>query len=83
MKIIKDSLTGRDNSTYDVLRILGAAGGGAFLFLAIYWVVVLKGAWDAMAYGTGFAALIGAVGAALWMKRDTEPSCSKDDSNAP
>lgn len=65
---------------YDLGRVLWAIAVVVFLFLAVYSVVVGKQTFDALVYGTGLGAVLGAGGMALWMKRDTEP---KDVSNKP
>ena len=70
---VRTLTTGRDNQTPDVIRIGSILLGTQFLALAAYSAVVLKQPFDAMAYGGGAAAILGATGAALGMKRKDEP----------
>lgn len=73
MNILTQLLTGQDNQTHDVLRWVGLSGSLAALGLQIY-VVAWKGQpFDVQAFGIGLGALVAAVGAALGMKKDTEP----------
>ena len=63
---------GRDNHTLDLGRILWAIG------TLVYFVLSIHSVWhgttfDPVAWGSGFAAVLAAGGAALWMKKDTEP----------
>lgn len=67
------ALTGQDNETPDILRILGALSVVVFLFLAIWAVVHDRQVWDAQSYGTGLGLVLAAIGGGLWMKKDTEP----------
>ncbi len=66
------TFAGRDNITLDLGRILWALGTLVFFAMSIH--SVWKGQpFDAVAWGTGFCAILGGGGAALWMKKDTEP----------
>lgn len=65
---------------YDLGRVLWAVAVVVFLFLSVYSVVVAKQPFDAAVYGMGLGAVLGAGGAALWLKKDTEP---KDVPNQP
>jgi oligoribonuclease (3'-5' exoribonuclease) len=65
--------TGADNSTPDVIRIGSILTGAQFLVLAAWNVFVLGNPFDALNYGSGAAALLAATGAALGMKRLSEP----------
>lgn len=72
MKVLRDFFTCADNQTYDLGRALWAAGVIVFLGATVY--AIYKGQqWDAIAYGTGFGAVLAAGGAALWLKKGTEP----------
>lgn len=64
--------TGKDNTTLDLGRVLWASGSAVFLGLAVYHVVH-TGVFDYVAFGSGFAGVLAAGGAALWAKKDTEP----------
>lgn len=73
MSIITQLLTGADNQTHDVLRWVGLGGALTALGLQVY-VVAWKGQpFDMQAFGIGLGALVASVGAALGMKKDTEP----------
>lgn len=65
--------TGKDNTTLDLGRILWAKGSVVFAGLSVYHVVH-TGTFDYVAFGTGFAAVLAAGGAAIWAKKDTEPN---------
>lgn len=69
--------SGKDNHTLDLGRILWAIG--TFVFFALSIHSVWHGTtFDPIAWGTGFAAVLAAGGAALWMKKDTEPESVKE-----
>ena len=71
-KLIKDILTGVDGQTYDAARVAMWPGLLGMIGLAGY--NIYKGLnVDYMAFGTGFAAILAAAGAAIGMKKDTEP----------
>ncbi len=71
-KFLKHCLTGRDNETFDVARVLWAMGGMAFIVFT-GWTVFHTGAFDAQNYGTGFGLAMGGGGASVWAKAKTEP----------
>lgn len=64
----------RDNKTPDVIRIGGILLGTQFLVLAGWDIAVHGHPFDPMNYGTGAAALLTAIGAALRLKKCDEPS---------
>ncbi len=70
---LTDLSTSRDGVSFDVLRVGGMLTGLVFLGLAIWHVVVLRQPFDALAYGTGAAALLGGIGAGIGMKAKDEP----------
>jgi len=71
-EMLKQSFTGKDNQTIDIGRILWALGCLSFLGCAGF--ALYKGQnWDAVAFGTGFAALLAGGGAAIGLKKGTEP----------
>lgn len=72
-KLIIDMLTGKDGSTYDVVRVGGVMTLLTFLALAAYAVVAKGQTWDPQAFGIGAGAVIAAVGAACGLKAKTEP----------
>jgi hypothetical protein len=66
-------LTGKDNATYDIVRLLGLLSVALALFLT-GWVVLNRWqAWSLQEYGIGLGVLFGALGAALKIKESTEP----------
>lgn len=65
-------LKGKDNATYDVIRVLALASVVVGLGLEVYGVVCAK-SFDMQAYGIGLGALFASVGAALKLKETTEP----------
>ena len=72
MKPIKDILTDYDNQTYDTGRVL-AVFVVASMTAMQGWAVWKGGSFDAGAYGAGVAAVIGALGIAIFgdnAKRD-------------
>jgi hypothetical protein len=71
-ELLKHSFTGKDNQTFDIGRILWALGCLSFLGCAFY--ALYRGqTWDAVAFGTGFGALLAGGGAAIGLKKATEP----------
>lgn len=72
-KLLKDSLTLSDNSTYCMGRIYAALSSVSGTFLA-GWDVIKHGAhFDLMSYGTGVGAMAVGIGALLKIKASTEP----------
>ena len=72
MKPIKDILTDYDNSTYDTGRVLAVFVVASMTGMQA-WAVYKGGTFDAGAYGAGVAAVIGALGIAIFgdnAKRD-------------
>lgn len=65
--------TSRDNQTPDVIRIGGVLIGVQFLLHSGFDLVVLNNAFDPTNYGTGAAAILASIGAALGFKRRDEP----------
>jgi hypothetical protein len=66
-------VTGPDNKTHDVVRWVAALGSLHALFLCGWDVVGLHNHFDIQNYGVGFGAMLTGVGAALGLKKDTEP----------
>jgi len=65
--------SGKDNKTLDLGRVLWFKGSVVFSALSIYHVWK-TGTFDFVAFSTGFGAILAAGGAAIWAKKDTEPS---------
>lgn len=75
-KQVNDLFTGKDGETQDIARWSWAFS--LFGILAATAANSLHGhAIDLIALGTAIGAVVGAHGAALWAKRDTEPGCNK------
>lgn len=71
-KFVMNILTEPDNSTFCPVRIIALVG--CFQYLGLTMAHYLQhAAFDAQAFAIGFAAIIGGVGAALGMKKDTPP----------
>ena len=72
MKLAKDILTDYDNQTYDTGRVLAVLVVVSMTGMQA-WAVYKGGTFDAGAYGAGVAAVIGALGIAIFgdnAKRD-------------
>lgn len=73
MNFITHITTGKDNATFDLVRVLGLLGCLQALALVAYGVIVKDQPFDLQNFGIGFGALLGSVGAALKLKETTEP----------
>jgi hypothetical protein len=72
MELIRHCLTGKDNQTWDIARVLFALIGISFVALAIH--AVMHGAsFDPQTYGVGAGSILGGGGAGIGMKAKTEP----------
>ena len=69
---IAHCLTGRDNATFDIARVLWALGAISFVAYA-GWIVIHTGAFDPQTYGAGFGLIMGSGGGSVWAKAKTEP----------
>ena len=71
-KLVVNTFTGKDNQTIDIGRIIWMMGALSFLGCTFY--AIYKGQpWDAVAFGTGFGAVLAGGGVALKLKEKTEP----------
>jgi preprotein translocase subunit SecG len=70
---IRHILTGEDNESHDVGRVLAVLSVLVGLGLQIFVVVWRNQPFDLTSFGGGTAALFAGIGALLWMKKDTEP----------
>lgn len=67
-RFAKDILTEDDaNTVYCIVRVIGASGAAALIGSSLY-MTVAHGQFDPMAFGTGIAAIAGAVGAGAGIK---------------
>jgi hypothetical protein len=71
-KFVTHCLTGKDNETFDIARVLWGVGVLSFVLYA-GWAAFWSGAFDLRAYGEGFAFIMGAGGGSVWAKAKTEP----------
>ena len=72
-KVLVDISTGIDGKTFCWARCAGHLGMLSYIGLAISDFCVSH-QFNPIAFGTGFGALIGSVGGAIWAKKDTEPN---------
>ena len=72
MKFLKDILTGIDNETWDLGRILLAMG--CLLMIAGGIDMMIDGQLDVVGFGAGFGGLLTGGGALLILKSSTEPN---------
>ena len=72
MEFLKHCLTGADNSTYDIGRVLWALAFIIGMALNVYSIVAGK-PFDLQNFGIGVGALLLAGGAAIKVKESTEP----------
>jgi hypothetical protein len=75
MKWLQDSLTGKDNFTYDAARLVGVIGATAYI---LFWTAAVFhlghfSATDAAAYGAGLATVLLSMSAAVRLKQASEP----------
>lgn len=71
-KVLKDISTGIDGTSYCCTRIYGHFGVTTYLGLCIADFAATH-AFNYVAFGTGFAAIVAGQGVALLAKKDTEP----------
>jgi hypothetical protein len=76
VKILMDCITGPDNRTVDIARVLWILGTASFIGMALWNVAGLHNAPDLMAYGGGFSAVLVGGGAGVGFKGHTEPKAS-------
>ena len=69
---LRHMVTGRDNTTWDVARVLLLLGGGVFLVCTLIAVMKTQ-VFDMEKFGYGFGALLGGGGVGIGAKAHTEP----------
>lgn len=67
---LKQIITEPDNRTVCIVRLMSIAGVAEFLYLAVK-VTLKAGTFDMQSFGLGFGGLLGGIGAALKLKKDT------------
>jgi hypothetical protein len=72
-KILKDLFTGIDGQSHDLGKYLWCIAVLAGIIYAGIDLFVLHNKFDITQYGIGIGSLLGAGGAMLWAKKDTEP----------
>ena len=75
MKWLQDSLTGKDNLTFDAARLIAVIGAAAYV---VFWSAAVFNcghfsASDAAAYGAGLATVLLSMSAAVKLKASVEP----------
>jgi hypothetical protein len=71
MEWFKQMVTGKDNKTVDVGRVVALIG--TLVFFAGSLVSLYRGVWDGLAYATALGAILVATGLGLKAKETTEP----------
>jgi len=79
MQFIKTMLTGIDNETGDVGRVVLLILGVGLVVLAAFDVAIRGHAFDAIGFGAASGALLGGGGAGIGMKAHTEPGLPPPD----
>ena len=77
-KILNDIVTGKNNETIDIARLLWLITSIS-LMLGWAWDIIHNDNIHMIDFAQSIAILAGAFGASLYMKKDTEPTDSKDD----
>lgn len=73
MNFIRHCLTGKDNETYDIVRVLALMAVVEALALSVYVVVWKSAPFSLVEYGTGIGVIFASIGAALKLKESSEP----------
>lgn len=70
-KQLRDMLTEPDNKTVCIVRVFAAGGSTWGMTLAGYDVLIQHAHFDIQAFGVGLASMVGGLGVALGMKKDS------------
>lgn len=73
-KFLRQILTGLDNKTFDIARVLWILTCFVFLGLAIAHVMINKQPFDAQNFGIGAGGVLLGGGAGVGLKGNTEPT---------
>ena len=68
-QLLRQTTTGPDNKTFDIVRIMGGLMALQFLANSLWAVLVSNKDFDPTSYGTGAAAMLTALGAAMRIAR--------------
>lgn len=71
-------LTGKDNQTYEIARVLLFVGFVSFLIFAAYDVLVSQHNFDPLSYSAGLTGMLFGGSSGIAIKAKTEPE-NKDD----
>lgn len=71
-QFFRQMLSGKDNKSIDISRVVLFEGVNAFIFLSFY-AISKGGQFEPIAWGTGLAGILAAGGAAISMKANAEP----------
>lgn len=77
MKLFKNILTGPDDSTYDLVRVLTFVSATVGIGLQVFVVGWRNASFDFTAFGTGTGLLIAAGAGGMWARKDTEKDVNK------
>lgn len=70
---LRNCLTGIDNNTFDIARVLWVLTCVAFLVLEFVHVIINKQPFSGVDFGGGAAGVLGGGGLGVAVKKDTEP----------
>lgn len=79
MSLINNILTGKDNTTHDVVRVLGVISFFTGLGLVIYSVGWKGQVFDLTNFGIGVGAMFTGMGIGIKLKENTEPTQLDDN----
>ncbi len=82
LNFFSDLLTEPDNHTFCPVRILAAIGSLQYLALATA-NYIQHSVFDPQGYAVGFGALIGGIGVALKLKKDSKEDTNDADDSSP
>ncbi len=71
-RVVKDSVTEKDGTSFDPIKILGSFGILVFLGLSIYTVILNPASFNYMNWGIGFGSVLGAIAGSVKLKESTE-----------
>ena len=78
---VRKIMSGADNETPDIARILGAVAVAVFLGLSVYSVCWQKAEWKPADFGTGLGLVFVAIGGFIKLKEKSEPAVHSGDND--